>query len=290
MQVSLFCDMCIHYFGHLSKYGCGSLEPAVVPVCLIVLFAALHLTECWSIRREAAMQDGLQRAVGVPLALAERVHVLWPYLKEMAAYGNIACKSDAQVTRKSQNVSFYVFYGLNSQSSSIFLKWSELKVTNLFKIFLLIGGSQSFGDGRFRCMLQRHHQSQRHNRWLLQGHCEFALPVCVCVRLCVWERERVTVGAWPWTLLNVCSLIFALKTRTRASALLQEAKKSASAVLQVAEEREWCLSLSDLKYLWSSDVIHTVNKKNNCHKSTLIAKNLWCFHLIFLFKWMWRWN
>lgn len=48
------------------------------------------------------MQDGLQRAVGVPLALAERVHALWPYLKEMAAYGNIACKSDAQVTRKSQ--------------------------------------------------------------------------------------------------------------------------------------------------------------------------------------------
>lgn len=46
------------------------------------------------------MQDGLQRAVGVPLALAERVHVLWPYLKEMATYGNIACKSDAQVTRK----------------------------------------------------------------------------------------------------------------------------------------------------------------------------------------------
>lgn len=50
------------------------------------------------VRRAAAMQDGLQRAVGVPLALAERVNVLWPVLKEMVIYGNIACKSDAQVT------------------------------------------------------------------------------------------------------------------------------------------------------------------------------------------------
>lgn len=46
------------------------------------------------------MQDGLQRAVGVPLALAERISVLWPYLREMVVYGNISCKSDAQVTRK----------------------------------------------------------------------------------------------------------------------------------------------------------------------------------------------
>lgn len=45
------------------------------------------------------MQDGLQCAVGVPLALAERVNVLWPYLKEMAVYGNVACKSDTQVTQ-----------------------------------------------------------------------------------------------------------------------------------------------------------------------------------------------
>uniref|UniRef100_A0A8C9XSF8 Formimidoyltransferase-cyclodeaminase n=1 Tax=Sander lucioperca TaxID=283035 RepID=A0A8C9XSF8_SANLU len=50
-------------------------------------------------RREAAMQAGLQRAVSVPLALAERVGVLWAPLKEMVVNGNIACKSDAQVTR-----------------------------------------------------------------------------------------------------------------------------------------------------------------------------------------------
>ncbi|KAM7365870.1 hypothetical protein PAMP_016763 [Pampus punctatissimus] len=34
-------------------------------------------------RREAAMQEGLKRAVGVPLALAERIAVLWPSLKEI---------------------------------------------------------------------------------------------------------------------------------------------------------------------------------------------------------------
>lgn len=49
------------------------------------------------VRREAAMQEGLQRAVGVPLSLAERISLLWPSLKEMVAFANIACKSDAQV-------------------------------------------------------------------------------------------------------------------------------------------------------------------------------------------------
>ncbi|XP_038578045.1 formimidoyltransferase-cyclodeaminase-like isoform X2 [Micropterus salmoides] len=47
-------------------------------------------------RRQAAMQEGLQQAVGVPLALAERISVLWPSLKEMVVHGNMACKSDAQ--------------------------------------------------------------------------------------------------------------------------------------------------------------------------------------------------
>lgn len=51
-----------------------------------------------SLRREAAMQDGLKKAVGVPLALAERVTQLWPTLKEMVIHGNVACKSDAQVS------------------------------------------------------------------------------------------------------------------------------------------------------------------------------------------------
>ncbi|CAJ1086860.1 formimidoyltransferase-cyclodeaminase-like [Xyrichtys novacula] len=61
-------------------------------------------------RRVAAMQEGLQRAVGVPLALAERVSVLWPYLKEMVVYGNIACKSDAQVAAKALETAVFGAY------------------------------------------------------------------------------------------------------------------------------------------------------------------------------------
>lgn len=101
------------------------------------------------------MQDGLQRAVAVPLALAERVHVLWPHLKEMAAYGNNACKSDAQVAAKALEMAVF-------------------------------------------------------------GAC-----------------YNVTIN-----LKNITDDSFKETTRTRASVLLQEAKKSAAAVLQVAEERK----------------------------------------------------
>lgn len=153
------------------------------------------------------MQDGLKRAVGVPLALAERVHVLWPYLKEMAAYGNIACKSDAQVTRKWHICPIDVLFRLNSQSSNrtkILTVFSPCVLLLLLvarsassqiqsssagrwpeKTFFLIGGSQSFGDGCFWCMLQCHHQSQRHNRWVLQENCEFAHTVCEGVSVCL---------------------------------------------------------------------------------------------------------
>uniref|UniRef100_A0A8D2ZCK1 glutamate formimidoyltransferase n=1 Tax=Scophthalmus maximus TaxID=52904 RepID=A0A8D2ZCK1_SCOMX len=61
-------------------------------------------------RRHAAMQDGLQRAVSVPLALAERVNVLWTPLKEMVVYGNIACKSDAQVAAKALEAAVFGAY------------------------------------------------------------------------------------------------------------------------------------------------------------------------------------
>ncbi|XP_074520533.1 formimidoyltransferase-cyclodeaminase [Halichoeres trimaculatus] len=61
-------------------------------------------------RREAAMQAGLQRAVGVPLALAERVSVLWPSLKEMVVHGNIACQSDAQVAAKALETAVFGAY------------------------------------------------------------------------------------------------------------------------------------------------------------------------------------
>merc|ERR1719500_1447738 len=50
--------------------------------------------------REAAMQGGLQTAVGVPLALATRTNTLWPSLLELAECGNINCKSDLQVAAR----------------------------------------------------------------------------------------------------------------------------------------------------------------------------------------------
>nr|XP_006636740.1 PREDICTED: formimidoyltransferase-cyclodeaminase [Lepisosteus oculatus] len=61
-------------------------------------------------RREAAMQEGLKRAVRVPLSLAERVSVLWPSLKEMVLYGNLACKSDLQVAAKALETAVFGAY------------------------------------------------------------------------------------------------------------------------------------------------------------------------------------
>lgn len=61
-------------------------------------------------RREAAMQEGLKKAVGVPLSLAERVSLLWPCLKEMVLYGNVACKSDLQVAAKALETAVFGAY------------------------------------------------------------------------------------------------------------------------------------------------------------------------------------
>ncbi|NXY00182.1 FTCD cyclodeaminase, partial [Centropus bengalensis] len=51
-------------------------------------------------RRTDAMQQGLKTAVRVPCALAEKVSMLWPALKELARHCNLACKSDIQVGAK----------------------------------------------------------------------------------------------------------------------------------------------------------------------------------------------
>ncbi|XP_035768534.1 formimidoyltransferase-cyclodeaminase [Neolamprologus brichardi] len=61
-------------------------------------------------RREAAMQEGLKQAVAVPLALAERISILWPSLKEMVVYGNFSCKSDAQVAAKALETAVFGAY------------------------------------------------------------------------------------------------------------------------------------------------------------------------------------
>lgn len=61
--------------------------------------SAMKLTE----GREVAMDAGLRKAIAVPLKLAQHVDAVWDVLAELAAVGNINCKSDLQVnliTRK----------------------------------------------------------------------------------------------------------------------------------------------------------------------------------------------
>lgn len=50
--------------------------------------------------REAAMEAGLRQAIDVPLHLAKHVDAVWQTLVEMAAVGNINCKSDLQVAAR----------------------------------------------------------------------------------------------------------------------------------------------------------------------------------------------
>ncbi|XP_070588407.1 formimidoyltransferase-cyclodeaminase [Erythrolamprus reginae] len=61
-------------------------------------------------RRTAAMQLSLKNTVDVPFSLAEKVNSLWPFLKEMAQHGNIACKSDIQVAAKALEAGVFGAY------------------------------------------------------------------------------------------------------------------------------------------------------------------------------------
>ncbi|XP_058152357.1 formimidoyltransferase-cyclodeaminase [Dasypus novemcinctus] len=61
-------------------------------------------------RRAAALQEGLKRAVAVPLSLAETVASLWPALQELALCGNLACRSDLQVAAKALETGVFGAY------------------------------------------------------------------------------------------------------------------------------------------------------------------------------------
>ncbi|XP_035937539.1 formimidoyltransferase-cyclodeaminase isoform X3 [Halichoerus grypus] len=61
-------------------------------------------------RRAAALQEGLRRAVAVPLALAETVASLWPGLQELVQCGNPACRSDLQVAAKALETGMFGAY------------------------------------------------------------------------------------------------------------------------------------------------------------------------------------
>ncbi|XP_077170220.1 formimidoyltransferase-cyclodeaminase [Paroedura picta] len=86
-------------------------------------------------RRSAAMQMGLKKAVGVPFSLAEKVHSLWPSLKEMARHGNIACRSDIQVAAKALEAgvfgaSFNVITNLKDITDEGFKQQVQMKVSH----------------------------------------------------------------------------------------------------------------------------------------------------------------
>uniref|UniRef100_S4RQ34 Formimidoyltransferase-cyclodeaminase n=1 Tax=Petromyzon marinus TaxID=7757 RepID=S4RQ34_PETMA len=48
-------------------------------------------------RRNEEVQAALAEAVAVPLSVAEHVDAAWPFMLELAAHGNYACRSDVQV-------------------------------------------------------------------------------------------------------------------------------------------------------------------------------------------------
>ncbi|CAN9498287.1 unnamed protein product [Ophioblennius macclurei] len=88
--------------------------------------------------REAALQDGLKQAVSVPLSLAERISALWVPLKEMVIYGNIGCKSDAQVAAKALEVAvfgayFNVMINLKDVKDEAFKTATEKKASALLR-------------------------------------------------------------------------------------------------------------------------------------------------------------
>ncbi|MEQ2173584.1 hypothetical protein GOODEAATRI_033523 [Goodea atripinnis] len=89
-------------------------------------------------RREAAMQEGLKQAVGVPLALAEKISVLWSSLQQMVLYGNIGCKSDAQVAAKALETAVYgayynVLINLKDISDEAFKVATQRRVSELLQ-------------------------------------------------------------------------------------------------------------------------------------------------------------
>ncbi|KAM4537758.1 formimidoyltransferase-cyclodeaminase-like [Fundulus diaphanus] len=89
-------------------------------------------------RREAAMQEGLQQAVAVPLALAEKISILWPPLRQMVQYGNIGCKSDAQVAAKALETAVFgayynVLINLKDVSDEAFKLATQRRVSELLQ-------------------------------------------------------------------------------------------------------------------------------------------------------------
>jgi glutamate formiminotransferase/formiminotetrahydrofolate cyclodeaminase len=59
------------------------------------------VTEVEKVTRNAAMQDGLKKAIEVPLTTMRIADSAWDMMLEVAMFGNIASKSDVEVGAKS---------------------------------------------------------------------------------------------------------------------------------------------------------------------------------------------
>ncbi|XP_013361178.1 PREDICTED: formimidoyltransferase-cyclodeaminase isoform X2 [Chinchilla lanigera] len=89
-------------------------------------------------RRAAALQERLKQAVEVPLALAERVSLLWPVLQELACFGNLACRSDLQVAAKALETSvfgayFNVLTNLQDMADEAFRDQTRQRISSLLQ-------------------------------------------------------------------------------------------------------------------------------------------------------------
>ncbi|XP_062971152.1 formimidoyltransferase-cyclodeaminase [Cynocephalus volans] len=89
-------------------------------------------------RRAAALQEGLRRAVEVPLSLVETVSSLWPLLQELALCGNLACLSDLQVAAKALEMGvfgayFTVIINLKDMTDDVFKDQTRQHISSLLQ-------------------------------------------------------------------------------------------------------------------------------------------------------------
>ncbi len=67
-------------------------------------------TEEDKVQREAKMQEGLKKAIDMPLTVMQLTDSAWEAMIEVAAYGNIASKSDVEVGAKSMETGIWGAY------------------------------------------------------------------------------------------------------------------------------------------------------------------------------------
>ncbi|KAL0615464.1 Formimidoyltransferase-cyclodeaminase [Plecturocebus cupreus] len=158
-------------------------------------------------RRTAALQEGLRRAVSVPLMLAETVASLWPALQELAQCGNLACRSDLQVAAKALEMGVFGAY------------------------FNVLINLRDVTDEAFKGQVSRRQAWCPGPTWGPGFTASGGLPTAVGSggpRLLPASRAKTGT---PNPSFRVCQI------RHRVSSLLQEAKTQAALVLDCLEAR-----------------------------------------------------